>query len=261
MNKAAALLLAPVFLTLSAGAQLSGTGSSGDSKEKTKIKTNSGDTKSWAVKWNPESLAFGKIGLSGEYSLKRKKSITFGVGIPVERTWTRNTSDEKIDLHTKTFSVMGGYRMYLGKKPMTGFYFEPYLKYVNLKANGLYDNKSVTDPELYQTTVNYSGAGVGAQLGVQFMIARVVVFDLFILGPEANISRFEGDFKDINSNIPWTFIQEQDARREIEDALKDIPIVGDKTEINVYRDQRRVNAKYNGFLPGLRFGLSVGVHF
>ncbi|RYY90921.1 MAG: DUF3575 domain-containing protein [Chitinophagaceae bacterium] len=263
MNKLITAFLVPALFSLTASAQLSGgDGSSGGkTKEKTKIKTKVGDAKPFTVKWNPASLAFGKIGLSGEYNLKRKKSVTFGIGIPLERTFTRNQTEERIDLRSKTFSVMAGYRMYLGKKSMTGFYFEPYLKHVNFKSTGIYDNKDAVDREIYQTTVTYAGTGVGAQVGVQFMIAKVVVFDLFLIGPEANISKFEADFKDIQSNVPWTVIQEQDARREIEDVLKDIPVIGDKTEVNVYRNERRVNAQYKGFLPGFRFGLSVGIHF
>jgi hypothetical protein len=259
-------LLFAVALITGIAASAQDTGMKMESKTKTKegktkSKVTTRDAHPIVVKFNPASLVFGKLGLSGEYNLKGKKNVTFGIGIPIGHTYTRNTTEERIDLNAKTFSVMGGYRMYLGKRPMRGFYFEPYLKYVNFKATGVYDNKDVTDRNIYETSVNYSGAGVGAQLGVQFYIAKVVAFDFFILGPEANISKFDANFHDIQSQVPWTIIEEQDARREIEDVLKDIPIIGDRTEINVNRNERRVNAKYSGFMPGLRFGISVGVRF
>jgi len=215
----------------------------------------------FTAKWNPGSLAFGKIGLSGEYNFRPKRSVTFGLGIPAQRTFTRDNAEERVDLTVKTFSIQGGYRMYLGKKTMSGFYFEPYLKYVNFKGSGTFDNKDATDREIYNVGLNYNGFGVGGQLGVQFMIAKVVAFDLFLLGPEANISKFDGTFRDITSPIPWTLVQEEDARREIKNIIDDIPILGNKTEVNVDRNNRTVTTRYNGFLPGFRFGASIGVRF
>jgi hypothetical protein len=80
---------------------------------------------STAIKWNPSSLYFGKIGLMGEYNFKRKKSVTFNIGIPMSKKTSVNIDDKDRDVEMKTFSIMGGYRMYLGKKTMSGFYFEP----------------------------------------------------------------------------------------------------------------------------------------
>lgn len=230
-----------------------------ETKPNTKAKTP--NTHPWVAKWNPGSLVFGKIGLAGEYSLRPKRSVTLNVGIPSERTFTRDNAEERIGLAVKTFSLQGGYRMYLGRKPMTGFYFEPYLKYVNFQANGSFDNKDLTDREIYNVGLNYKGFGVGAQLGVQFMIAKRVTFDFFLLGPEANSARFTGTFRDITSPIPWTLIEEEDARREITDFLKDVPILGNKTEIEVNRNNRTVGASYRGFLPGFRLGGSIGFRF
>ncbi|RYY99084.1 MAG: DUF3575 domain-containing protein [Chitinophagaceae bacterium] len=252
------LLLGSLLLTQAADAQIRDL----DAKKDRKVKSvRSGDPKPFTLKWNPGSLAFGKVSLHTEYNLKRKKSLTLGIGIPVSSTFKRTISGDDIDMTNKTMSAQAGYRMYLGKKTMTGFYFEPYLKYVNFKGFGRYDDKEIVDRDIYETNITYSGGGLGAQLGVQFMIARTIVFDLFLLGPEANIGKIDASFRDVQSPLPWTQVEENDARREIENVLEDIPVIGKKTEVTVNKNQRTVNAKYDGFVPGFRFGLSVGVHF
>lgn len=216
---------------------------------------------STAIKFNPFSLAFGKIGLLGEYNYKHKKSITFGIGIPVEMTNNNLEIDgEKREIKMKTFSVMGGYRMYLGKKSMSGFYFEPYLKYVKNDATSILDF-TVSDVERQFSAVStYSGFGLGAQLGVQFLIAQRVSIDLMILGPEANISNAKLNIRDL-SNLPWLPGDGADAEQEIKDAVGDLPIIGDKIKVNVDEASRSARAEYSGFLPGFRMGLTVGVRF
>jgi hypothetical protein len=255
MRKSLTLLLAGALLFQSAQAQ----------QEKEKIKIKTGDPKPWTVKWNPGSLAFGKISLHSEYNYKKKKSITFGIGIPVESKFTDNNDGDQFSLSQKTFSVQGGYRMYFGKKDMRGFYFEPYLKYLNYKSTGTltYKEVGINGANTYDLNINHSGFGIGAQLGVQFMIAKVLTFDLFLLGPEANIANTKGSFFDRNNNIPWTEVDRAQAEREIRDALKDLPLVGKQLSDNltVNKEARTVSTNYSGFLPGFRIGGSIGVHF
>src|SRR6186997_3440751 len=89
-----------------------------------------------AVKWSPLGIAFGKLTLGGEYSIKKKQSITFYAGIPVGIQRNFNLDNNTADVKSNTGSVMAGYRFYLGKGPMEGFYFEPYLKYMHNKLEG-----------------------------------------------------------------------------------------------------------------------------
>jgi hypothetical protein len=215
-----------------------------------------------AVKVNPLSYFFGKISLLGEYNLKHKKSITFGVGIPIETTNSFLEIDgKKRDIRMKSFSAMAGYRMYLGKKTMSGFYFEPYLKYLKSDGNVTLDGEIDGQAVEFFTTSNYSGFGLGAQLGVQFLIGNRVAIDLFLLGPEANMSKHTMISKEITTTVPWDLVDAQEAEREIREQLSDIPIVGKKIEVTVDPNSKTVTSKYDGFLPGFRAGLSIGIRF
>jgi len=216
---------------------------------------------STSIKWNPSSLYFGKIGLMGEYNFKRKKSVTFNIGIPMSKTTSVKIDDKDRDVKMKTFSIMGGYRMYLGRKTMSGFYFEPYLKYVKNDASTILDTDLDGTPTNFTTTSAYTGYGVGAQLGVQFMIAKRVVLDFFFLGPEANNAKHKVVMHDITSTDAWNAQEAADAQKEINDSVGDLPIIGDKLNVVVDPNAKTVSSDYSGFLPGLRFGLSVGVRF
>ncbi|RYZ21448.1 MAG: DUF3575 domain-containing protein, partial [Chitinophagaceae bacterium] len=209
MRKSTTLLLAATLLCGAVSAQ----------SEKEKIKVQTGDPKPWVVKWNPAGLVFGDVALHGEYNHKRKKSVTFGVGIPVENSFHREEEGSDYRLTNKTFFLQGGYRMYFGKKPMRGVYFEPFLKYVNYKGSGLYDEHPGIANDEYEITASSSTFGIGAQLGVQFVIAKVVTLDLFLLGPQANIGKMDVLFLDRNQGNNWDAagIERARAEREVRD--------------------------------------------
>jgi hypothetical protein len=213
---------------------------------------------SYIIKWNPASLAFGKVGLQGEYNWKNKKSFTLGIGIPVEMTIGYDNDGKREKLYTRTFSAMGGYRFYLGKNNMKGFYFEPYLKYVKNKWTSDITDELDNTPTVFATTSKYSGFGVGAQLGAQFLIGRKIVIDLFFLGPEANMSKHDLIVTDITSTSPWDTQDAIEAQVTIESVFRDEPFIGKKIKINVDANSRTVTSNFEGFLPGIRTGVSIG---
>lgn len=217
--------------------------------------------KSIIVKWSPASLAFGKIGLGSEYNFKPKKSITFNVGIPMEKTLTAEIDGEDRSLSMKTTSIMAGYRMYFGKKPMRGLYFEPYLKYLKNEATTDTDFDIDGTNRPFLVTSDYSGFGVGAQLGVQFMIAKRVVIDWYFLGPEANSAKHNLIAQETGAGLPWSNAEAQDAEDEINDFINDVPLLKDNFSVDVNAGARNVKTNYKGFLPGIRFGMSIGVRF
>jgi hypothetical protein len=218
-------------------------------------------TPSFAVKWSPPSIYFGKISLSGEYNFKKKRSVTFYIGVPVETSSRWNIEDEKRTITMKTFSLMGGYRMYLGKGAMRGLYFEPYLKYLGNKGSFTYVDTESIDSTTYLLSSDLNGVGVGAQLGVQFLIAKRVTLDFFFLGPEANLSRWDIALQD-QGNYSWDALDAAEAKDIMDDIVDDLPgMISNHVETSVNASSKTVSAKYDGILPGIRFGISLGVRF
>lgn len=216
------------------------------------------------VKWNPESLAFGKISLGSEIHLWHKRGITFNVGLPAEQSKTFKIDDKDRDVKMKSTSVMAGYRMYLGKSDITGLYFEPYVKYVKNEASVAGVDYTIGTPSrtaIFTISNDYKGFGLGAQLGVQFMIAKRIAFDLFLIGPEANSTKDELKAVETSNALPWNMIETNDAKAKVQEFVKDIPIIGKKIEISVDQANKTVRGNYSGILPGFRAGLSVGVRF
>src|SRR5689334_6627377 len=86
------------------------------------------ETKPLAFKFAPVALSFGKATLGVEYNFKFRNSVTFYAGVPLDKKKNLNYDGQDNEIHSKAFSVMAGYRHYLGNKNMKGFYFEPYVK-------------------------------------------------------------------------------------------------------------------------------------
>ena len=229
-------------------------------------KSYDGFQSSFAAKWNAAGLLFGNINLQGEYNIKPGKSITFGVGIPNETTnrWFLIDGERK-DIKLKAFSVMAGYRMYLGAKDMSGFYFEPYLHYTKNDAYTYFNGDLDGDPVVFRTTSNYQAYGLGAQLGVQFMIADRVAIDFFFIGPEANMARHTMVMKEETTTVPWVLVDAQAAERELKEAIdkiaNKIPFVKNNVSVVVNPDEKTATSEYKGFLLGCRAGLSIGIRF
>ena len=214
-----------------------------------------------AIKWSPLGIYFGKLTLGGEYSVRKKQSITFYAGIPVGIQRNFDSDNNTVEAKSKTASVMAGYRFYLGKSPMKGFYFEPYLKYLHNELEGSFNYNDDTPPSIYKSSNDFSSFGIGAQLGFQVLIAKRIVLDFFLVGPEANTVKEKGSFTDVTNNIPWTPADAAEAEEDIKDVIEDIPIIGDKTEVKADQASKTVFISYKGFLPGVRTGFSIGFRF
>jgi hypothetical protein len=216
---------------------------------------------SWAVKWNPVSLGFGKISLFAEYHFKNRRSLSFHLGIPVEISTKWKIEGEKRKVTMKSFSAMAGYRMYLKKADMQGLYFEPYLKYTKSEGSSPYVDQLSTSKTPYLLRSDYSGGGVGGQLGIQFLIAKKLTLDLFFLGPEANISKWDISLQD-QGNYDWDAQDAAEALDILDNIIDDLPdFLSENVESSVDASTKTVTAKYKGLLPGVRCGFSIGFRF
>ncbi len=159
----------------------------------------------------------------------------------------------------KAISFLAGYRYYLSKKQLKGLYLEPYFKYVHHNSEGvgksILDNQSVT----MNFTNQYNGAGVGAQSGIQFLLGKRFVIDLFFLGPEINSARSNFKAVEVTNSIAWTTIQANEAEQDIRDFPDQFPFIRNNVEVMVDKSNRTVITNFKGALPGYRIGVSFGI--
>ena len=210
------------------------------------------------LKWSPSSLATGKLTFGGEYNFKKKNSLEVFFGFPAAKSHKFDYDNSSSSLSSQGFSFLAGYRYYFGKKPHSGFYVEPYYKYLHHQLDGMLQGDLNGESATFKTHTDYKGMGIGAQLGVQWLIVDRVCMDFFILGPEANSAKFYSTATDVAGTIPWTEVDANEAAKDIKDVVSKIPIVGNKIDVIVDQNTKTVTTSYRGFVPGLRFGASIG---
>ena len=213
-----------------------------------------------AVKWAPAGLFVGSFNLHGEYNFG-KNSLTAKIGAPVKTQHSFEYDGNDADFFMRATSFMAGYRTYLSKKHMKGFYFEPFFKYVHHSSEGVGYGKLDGEPVIMNFNNDYNGVGVGAQLGVQFMIKKIVVVDFFFFGPEINSARNNFVAVETSRTIPWTTIQADEAEKDIRDFIDKFPFIKNKTTVMVDKNNKSVRADFKGAIPGYRIGVSFGVAF
>lgn len=213
-----------------------------------------------SIKWAPAGLAFGNIGLQAEYNFG-KNSLTAKIGVPVSKHQTFKYDDKDADFTMKDMNFLAGYRTYLSKKHMAGLYFEPYFKYLHHTAEGVGNAVLSGENVVMNFTNEYNGVGVGAQLGVQFLIKKKIAIDFFFLGPEINSARNDFKANEISNTLPWTQSQATEAEQDIRDFIKKFPFIRNKMDVMVDANQKIVTASFKGVLPGYRIGVSFGIAF
>ena len=213
-----------------------------------------------ALKWAPTGLFLGSINLHGEYNFG-KNSLTAKIGIPAKTNHSFQYDGNDANFLMRATSFLAGYRTYLTKKHMSGLYFEPFFKYVHHSSEGIGNGRLAGEPVVMNFTNDYNGVGVGAQLGVQFMIKKRIAIDLFFLGPEINSARNNFVAVETSRTIPWTSIQASEAEHDIRDFIDKFPFIRNKTKLMVDENNKSVRADFKGVIPGFRIGISFGVAF
>ena len=211
------------------------------------------------IKWNPIGIVFGSINLLGEYKLTKRSSLTAKIGIPIDKNYDATYDDKDATMKIKATSFLAGYRIYMSRKGMRGFYFEPFFNYLHHEGTGVGGSTLNGQPVTMNFTSDYSGYGVGLQMGTQFMIAKRVVLDLFLLGPELNNADATFKSHEVTNTLPWTSVQANEAEQDARNFLDDIPFIGKKISLTVDQNNRTVTSNYNGWLPGLRAGIAIGI--
>lgn len=213
------------------------------------------------LKWAPTGLFLGSVSIQGEYFFGGKSSLTAKIGLPVSAHHSFEYHGNDADFDLKATSFLAGYRVYLSKQHLRGVYVEPFFKYVHHTSEGGANSYLGSRPVRFGFTNDYNGAGIGIQLGAQFLISKKFVIDLFFLGPEINSSSNHFKAAEKNSSIPWTPVEANDAEREVRDFIDKFPFIRNKTKIMVDPSNRTVTADFKGALPGMRLGVAFGVGF
>ena len=189
----------------------------------------------------------------------KNTSLTAKIGIPFNRTYHATFDGNNVNIKMKALSFMAGYRKYLSKHVLKGFYVEPFFTYAHHTSDGTGEGKLDNQPVVMDFTNEYNGIGAGVQLGSQFMIKKRWVIDLFFFGPQLTSSSNNFKAADHSNSLAWTTIQADEAEKDIRDFLNQFPFIRNKVDVHVDKYNRTVTANFKGALVGVRFGVSIGV--
>jgi hypothetical protein len=231
------------------------------------------------VKMNLTSLAFSNYSFSYERAIARKITLVGGYsfipetklsGIPlVDKGIEFAELDEEGEegdeiariLDEANFSsnaITGEVRFYTGKKPgARGFYASLYGRYTTMNLTHLYVYEGDMGTE-YDLPINakLTGVGGGVMLGAQWLIAKRVTFDWYIVG--GHYGKLKGDF-DAKTDLS---AMPQEDKQDLERELEDIASNGDRKYLDVTVNDNGMFGKLNGPFGGLRgFGFNLGIAF
>ncbi|WP_242693093.1 DUF3575 domain-containing protein [Sabulibacter ruber] len=226
------------------------------------------------VKINLSSLALNNYSFSYERSLTRKISLVAGYGFMpktnvasmplVEKVVDRYMKDEEDiveqikESNVAYKSYTGELRFYAGKKPgARGFYLSLYGRYMNLDA--AYTHEYDTDLRTYDIPIdgNINGFGGGLMIGSQWLIARRITFDWYILGGHYGKMKLNLDGK---ADLSAMSAQERrDLEEDIESINDELP---GSPKIDATVTEQGVTVKGNSPFAGIRgLGFSLGIAF
>jgi len=203
-------------------------------------------------------LAFGNVSLNYErtFSDSRAASLTAGVLVPRKLPsyiYDNISEEDNWDADNKLsgFYIMPEYRFYPSYKiAPEGFYIAPFLRlnYYTLDISGDFDDVTA------DIKGKFTGFGGGVQFGMHWVIKEKVSIDFYMAGIGLYYDklslRFESDDPDVDYD---------ELGRDVEVDVTGIPLIGEKTEIEVGDDY--VDATSSFLFPGFRSGLSIGIVF
>jgi hypothetical protein len=225
------------------------------------------------IQWNVTSLLlFKNYNFSYERLVARKISIvasyrfmpsTYVKDVPLGRKIFENTTngeDDNVDIKETLLSnqtITAEVRFYGGKHPgARGFYFAAYGRYVNLKSTYPYEYYDESD-KLYPIPVQgkAKGIGGGVMIGAQWLIAKRIVLNWYILG--AHYGSLNGT---LNGTADLSGLSEE-GKQEIQDDINNFLVIGSKQYINSTVNDNGVTGTIKGPFIGLRGGISLGIAF
>jgi hypothetical protein len=211
------------------------------------------------LKWAPTGLILGDFSFQGEYGIINKSSLTAKIGVPFSRNYHATFDGHPVEMSMRAFSFLAGYRKYLSKQMLKGFYIEPFFTYAHHTSDGTGEGDLDNQPVTMDFTNAYNATGIGIQFGSQFIIAKRLVIDLFFFGPQLTASTNYFRAIDYNESSAWSTIQANEAEQDIKAFLNQFPFIKNKVNVHVDTPNKTVTADYKGPLLGIRFGASIGI--
>ncbi len=225
------------------------------------------------IKTNLSSIALANYSLTYERMLTRKISASVGYRFMPSTHITQSPLGEKVmdivaeegdDLSSQLDKLqMSGsavtleFRVYTGKRPgAKGFYAGLYGRYASFKYDYPYDFEKPSGTTLVPLKGNSRGIGGGVILGGQFMIAKRLVVDLFILG--GHYGSLTGKLEGLTDMSEFDEADRAELKEEIEGL---IDLGGDNgIKADVRDDGVRADIKLP-FLGVRGLGLTIGYAF
>ncbi|GGK63813.1 hypothetical protein GCM10011405_09780 [Rufibacter glacialis] len=226
------------------------------------------------LKINLSSLAFDNYSLSYERSISRKTTLVAGyrfmpetnVGsLPLVEKVVEQLEEEEDglveDLNRSTAAnktYTGEIRFYSGKKPgARGLYLSLYGRYMDLDAT--YSHEYDTDTRTYVIPIdgNVKGLGGGLMVGAQWLIAKRIAFDWFIMG--GHYGKMKVDMNGRTDLSTMTAEEKRELEEDIESIVDDLP---GNSEVEATVTNNGVTVKGNAPFLGIRgLGFSLGIAF
>ncbi|MBC7745599.1 MAG: DUF3575 domain-containing protein [Flavobacterium sp.] len=225
------------------------------------------------VKINLSSLALNNYSFFLERSLSRKISFSAGfrtmpttnlgeLAIVKKLNDKINGGDEILTginrMQTRGNAYTGEFRFYGGKKPgARGIYLAVYGRYAQFNHNYNYQfttaNNDVISIPLKSKANGYGG---GLMLGKQWLVAKRVTFDWYILGGHyGKLSGSSSGVKDLSSLSPADI-------QKLKQNLDDILVIGGKHVLASTVNNQGISGKIDGPFVGVRgLGFSLGIAF
>ncbi|NEM97649.1 DUF3575 domain-containing protein [Pontibacter sp. BT327] len=231
-----------------------------------------------SVKMNLSSLAFRNYSFTYERTLARK--ITFVAGysfMPSSQISSLPIVDKAIEIadissdeetdsfeedlkkgNVGTSAITGELRFYSGKKAgARGLYVSLYGRYTTVDLS--YLDTYVGDFDIEHDlpyNAELKGFGGGIMFGAQWLIAKRVTLDWYIVG--AHYGKLSGNLSALTDLSMLTEQERADLKTEVEDLFT----IGDKKYVDATIKDNGMFGKLNGPFGGVRaFGFNLGIAF
>ncbi len=222
------------------------------------------------VKTNLSSILLNNYSLTYERLLTRKISASLGYRYmpqtfvtktallkPVADALESDTKDQLDKLQMSCNAITAEVRFYTGRKPgARGFYAGLYGRYASFSYDFPYDFDMPAGKRLVPLKGKSNGIGGGIILGVQSLLFKRVILDIFIVG--GHYGNLNGNVDGLTNLSDLTPQQKVDLKNDIESLIS----IGSKKNITADVQNDGVRAKIDMPFAGIRgAGITVGVAF